>query len=171
MRGWWWAAAVGVVLPLGLLLAAQLGALSGRPPADLGVREGRLKAPSDTPNSVSSQAGLYPGHPQAGYAAIEPLRLAGTPEQALARAARVLATWPRLRVVTQAGTYLHAEHQTAWLRFTDDLELYAVPAEAAGQSLLHVRSASRLGRRDFGVNRERVEALRQAVSSPASDRR
>ncbi len=39
-------------------LAIQLGALRGKRPADLGVNNGRLKAPSLTPNSVSSQASL-----------------------------------------------------------------------------------------------------------------
>ena len=58
-----------------LMLAGQLGAFAGRPPTDLGVRDGRLKAPSPTPNSVSSQAGLWPGHAQRETAQIAPLAL------------------------------------------------------------------------------------------------
>jgi uncharacterized protein (DUF1499 family) len=58
--------------------------------------------------------------------------------------------------MTQTPGYLHAEMRTRWLKFTDDLELLL--DEKA--SLIHVRSASRLGQRDFGANRQRVEWLR-----------
>ena len=67
-----------VVVALG---AGQAGLLAGNPPADLGVTAGRLKAPSHTANSVSSQAGLWAGHPQQVMAAIAPLPLRGTPEE------------------------------------------------------------------------------------------
>jgi hypothetical protein len=72
-----------VVLVIGLLVmlwvAGQLGLLRGRPPATLGVRDGRLAPPSKTPNSVSSQASLYPDHPQHDYAGIAPLAYTGVP--------------------------------------------------------------------------------------------
>ena len=67
---------LSIGLPIVLVaaaLAVQSGALQGTAPGDLGVRDGRLKPPSNTPNSVSSQAALYPEHPQRTYAAIEPL--------------------------------------------------------------------------------------------------
>ena len=47
------------------------------------------------------------------------------------------------------------------LRFVDDVEFGYDPV----RRLLHVRSASRLGRRDFGVNRERVEMLRAVIAA------
>ena len=61
-------------------LAIQFGALRGKRPTDLGVNNGRLKPPSLTPNSVSSQASLYPDHPQAKRAAIAPLAFKGIAE-------------------------------------------------------------------------------------------
>ena len=146
------------ILLLAILLI-QLGALSGRRPDDLGVRDGRLKPPSQTPNSVSSQAALHPGHPQRVYAEIAPLPFkpggAGASMDALAA---VLAGMPGIRVVQQTPDYLYAQAQTRWLKFTDDLEFWANPARNA----LELRSASRLGRRDFGVNRERIEVIRAA---------
>ena len=146
------------ILLLAILLI-QLGALSGRRPDDLGVRDGRLKPPSQTPNSVSSQAALHPSHPQHVYAEIAPLPFkpggAGASMDALAA---VLAGMPGIRVVQQTPDYLYAQAQTRWLKFTDDLEFWANPARNA----LELRSASRLGRRDFGVNRERIEAIRAA---------
>ena len=48
-----------VVLVVGAIAAGRLGLLRRSPPLDLGVRDGRLKAPSNKPNSISSQAGLH----------------------------------------------------------------------------------------------------------------
>jgi uncharacterized protein (DUF1499 family) len=139
-----------------VLLAARLGAFSGRPPTDLGVRDGRLKPPSNTPNSVSSQADLYPDHPQQAYARIAPFPLEGPPAAAMAAWAGRIGSQPGARIVEQRDDYLRAEFTTRWMRYVDDLELWVDPA--AG--VIHVRSASRLGHGDLGLNRRRVEALR-----------
>ena len=69
---------IGVIaIALGAFAAGQFGALRGTPPSDLGVHDGRLKPPSLTENSVSSQAALFSDHPQRAYAAIAPLPLKG----------------------------------------------------------------------------------------------
>lgn len=150
--------ALPVLLGVGLL-AAQTGALRGTQPTDLGVKDGRLKAPSLTRNSVSSQAALYPEHPQKSYAGIEPLPLKGGGAAAsLAALSKALQTLPGVQVVDQQPDYLYAQAQTRWLKFVDDLEFWVNPA--AG--VLELRSASRLGREDFGANRERMEAVRAA---------
>lgn len=141
------------------ILPMALGLAHGQPEATqakLGVRDGRLQPPSLTPNSVSSQAGLYPEHPQRKYADIAPIRFKGPGEQAMRQMVEVVRSTPGSTLITQTPAYLHAEMRTRWLRFTDDLELLL--DEAAG--VFHVRSASRLGRLDFGANRDRVEALR-----------
>ncbi len=62
----------------------------------------------------------------------------------------------RVRFGRVGGGRLKARFRSRWLRFVDDLEL-AVETQAG---VIHVRSASRLGRRDFGVNRKRVEEIR-----------
>lgn len=148
---------------LALLMAAavaiQSGILGGSRPADIGVSNGRLKPPSPTRNSVSSQAALYPDHPQLAYADIKPLPLKhGSATVSLQLLAAVLQSMPGIRVVEQRTDYLHAEAQTPWLKFVDDLEFWANPAPG----VIELRSASRLGREDFGVNRERIEAIRTA---------
>ena len=141
-----------------LLIAGWAGWLRGTPPVDLGANAGRLKPPSATDNSVTSQAALYPDHPQRAYAQIAPLRFTGDGASAMASLAALLGSWPRTTLVTRQGNYLYAQCETRWLRFTDDLEfLLDEPA-----SVVHVRSASRIGRKDFGANRARVEALRAA---------
>jgi len=145
-----------------VLLAGQLGAFSGRPPTDLGVRDGRLKAPSPTPNSVSSQAQLWPGHAQREAAMIAPLPLLPAGPQATMRRLRVVVEeMPGALVVVGNERYLRAQFTTRWMGFVDDAEFW-LDADAG---VVQVRSASRLGRRDFGVNRARIEAIRAALAA------
>ncbi len=147
---------IALVLVALTFVAGQLGLLAGREPADLGVHDGRLKPPSLTPNSVSSQAHLHPDAPQ--DAAIAPLALAGDPAVAIARLRRIVESMPGARVVAARPDYLYAQFTSRWLKFVDDVEFWASPAEG----VIHVRSASRVGRKDFGVNRKRIEAIRAA---------
>lgn len=150
-----------LALLLGLaLLAVQAGWLSGRAPADLGVRDGRLKPPSSTPNSVSSQADLHAGTDAlVDYARIAPLAGGGDLSATMARLRAAIEAMPGARIVEARPDYLYVQFATPWLKFTDDAEFWAAPAE----SVIHVRSASRLGRKDFGVNRARIEKLRAAL--------
>jgi uncharacterized protein (DUF1499 family) len=67
---------------------------------------------------------------------------------------------PRTRIVKETEDYLHAECRSALFRFVDDLELQLRPSE----SIIAVRSASRLGYSDLGVNRRRVEGLRESLT-------
>lgn len=143
------------------VVGGQFGLLRGSPPAGLGSVGGRLAAPSPTPNSVSSQTPLHPGHVQAGYAHIAPFTWSApdTGTTALARLDALLQATPGVTVVARQSGYLRAEAHTRWLGFVDDVELLL---DAPG-GVIHVRSASRLGRNDFGANRARVEALRQRL--------
>lgn len=148
-----------MTLVLLTVLAGQMGLLQGRAPGDLGVKDGRLAPPSRTDNSVSSQAGLWPGHPQQEAAAIAPLALVddrGDGTATLQRLHDVVAAMPGARIVRFDGDYLRAEFTTPIMKFTDDAEFWL--DRSAG--VVHVRSASRLGQRDFGANRRRVEAIR-----------
>lgn len=122
---------------------------SGKRPGDLGVRDGRFTAaPSWKPNWVSSQIDASDPH----YVA--PIKAAGDAGAVMQRVAKVVAAQPRAKIVDQNGSYLHAEFSTPLMGYTDDVEFHA------DGKVLHVRSSSRLGIRDFNVNRKRVEALR-----------
>ena len=144
------------------LVAAQVGLLSGQRPGDIGVKDGRLKPPSPTRNSVSSQAALMPDHPQRAYASVEPLPFkAGGVAASMKALAAVLGTMPGVSVVEQRPDYLYAQAQTRWLKFVDDVEFWANPAS----NVIELRSASRLGREDFNVNRQRIEKIRAAYRS------
>jgi uncharacterized protein (DUF1499 family) len=152
-----WLAALIVIASVLIVIAGQLGLLKGRAPGSLGVRDGRLKPPSRTPNSVSSQAQMHDAQRYAvDYARIDPLRYSGDGSAALDKLKRTVASMPDVQVIESKPDYLYVQFTTRWLKFVDDTEFWLSPAE----NVIHVRSASRIGRGDFGVNRARVEAIR-----------
>ena len=123
-----------------------------RRPTNLGVKGGQLAPCKRTPNCVSSQA-----ESQDREHYIAPIAFRGTMNQLR----QAVESMPRATVITAGAKYLYAEYRTPLMRYVDDVELYY--DERAG--LVHVRSASRLGRRDFGVNRRRVEELRALIQA------
>jgi uncharacterized protein (DUF1499 family) len=68
---------------------------------------------------------------------------------------------PQAQLVTVEDHYLHAEFTSLIFRFVDDVEFLHDPAS----SQIHVRSASRIGHSDLGVNRARIEKLRRGIAS------
>ena len=133
-----------------------MGLFSGTRPDNLGVHDGRLAQPKRTPNNVNSQVdkNADPQH----Y--IEPLRYTGDARQAWAALRQVIDGMQRVRVVKSEPNYLYAEFSTKLMGYVDDTEFYL--DEKAG--VIHVRSASRLGSSDFGVNRERIESIRAKLA-------
>ena len=109
-----------------------------------------LKPCPKSPNCVSSEA-VDQEH------AILPLVYPGSPEEARARLRRVLGAMPRMTIVADEGDHIHAEARSLIFRFVDDVEFYF----PAGEKVIHVRSASRIGYSDLGVNRKRVEEIRR----------
>lgn len=155
-----WIAYLAVALALALVLAGQLGLLRGRPPAGLGVHDGKLAAPSKTDNSVSSQADLWPQQPMHLRAQIAPLALHGDGATTLAKISSIVEGMSGATIVERRGDYLYAQFTTRWLKFVDDTEFWF---DAAHQ-VVQVRSASRIGRKDFGVNRARIEHIRRSLA-------
>jgi len=120
-----------------------------RRPKNLGVIGGRLAPCGRTPNCVSSQA-----DPADKEHYIAPIPFQG---DAIAAVRKAVESMPRARIISADSHYLYAEFRSALLRYVDDVEFHY------DGSVIHVRSASRLGRRDFGVNRARVEELRKRI--------
>ena len=149
-----------VALVVVAVTAGQLGLLSGKPPTDLGLRNGQLKAPSRTNNSVSSQAALHGDHPMRAKADIAALPMTGDAQTTMARLQTVVAAMPGARIVKAEPAYLYAEFTTRWMKYTDDVE-FALDEAAR---VVQVRSASRLGQEDFNANRARVEAIRAKLA-------
>jgi uncharacterized protein (DUF1499 family) len=148
------------VVALVLLVAGQMGLLRGKAPVDIGVKEGKLKRPSLTQNSVTSQASLWPDHPQQAYASVAAFNIAGDGSAEMAKLVTILQAMPRTTIVQKDAGYIYAQCTTQLLKYTDDVEFYLdTPAK-----VIHVRSASRLGQKDFGVNRARIEQIRAAMT-------
>ena len=120
----------------------------GKRPTNLGVQGGKLASCPSSPNCVSSQA--------SDNHAIAPLRFSGDAEAALRKLKAVVEGMPRTRIIESKPGYLYAEFSTALMGFVDDVEFYCDGAA------IQVRSASRLGYSDLGVNRKRVDAIREA---------
>ena len=119
-----------------------------RRPDNLGVREGRLAPCKRSPNCVSSQA-----NPADEEHYIAPLH--GTMDAVRA----ALKSFPRVTLIQDNCNYVYAEFRTPLMRYVDDVEFFF------DGHVIHVRSCSRLGRRDFGVNRRRVEELRRLIEA------
>lgn len=139
-----------------LLVVASLSGLGGcaslgRPTP--GLQNQTLSACASAPHCVSSLA-LDPDQ------AVAPLVLRGRTEQAWAVVREELGKLPRTRVVAATASYLHAEVTSPWHFYTDDLELLLRP----DLGRIEIRSSSRIGYYDFGVNRDRVEALRAVLA-------
>jgi uncharacterized protein (DUF1499 family) len=113
--------------------------------------EKKLAACPNSPNCVSSQA--TDDH------FIEPFKIIGNAEEAWAALKNALIGQSRTVITSETANTLHAEATSLVFRFVDDVDAI-LDADA---KLIHIRSASRVGYGDFGVNRKRVEALRSQL--------
>lgn len=147
-------AAVAVVLAV--LLIARLAFLAVdshmNKPSRSSAATGLRPCP-DTPNCVSSRA-------ERSDQSVDPLPAPGGADAALERARAAIANMRGGRVTEAADGYLHAEFTSRIFKFRDDLEL----VYDAEREVFDVRSASRAGHSDLGVNRKRVEELRRRLS-------
>lgn len=119
---------------------------------NLEPRGGRLAACPDTPNCVSSDA-ADPTHRLPPFTIIHPAK------EAWRLVRETVEAIPRTKITEATEAFLRAECRSLIFRFVDDLELELREDEG----IIAVRSASRTGKSDFGVNRRRVERLRSAL--------
>lgn len=126
---------------------------SGDRPKNLGVKDGQLAPVPSSPNCVSSQA---PQSDTEHY--IAPLAIGGSPPEAIAQLKAIVQSLERTQIIEASDNYLYAEFTSKLMGYVDDVEFYA------DGSAVQVRSASRLGKSDLGVNRQRIEAIRSACA-------
>jgi len=153
------AAGLALLIAAVILLGANMGLFSGQRPGNLGAKEGRLAACPDTPNCVSSHTDLQDAEHR-----IEPLSTGGAAQAAWSALIGVLRSLDRVKFVVENPGYLHLEFSSRLMGYVDDVEFLLDEKNA----LIHVRSASRLGRSDLGANRKRIESIRAALSSALS---
>lgn len=134
------------------LATMPLLSCAGKRPSNLGVSAGTFAPCPASPNCVSSDASDSAHQ-------VTPLQLALAPAEAWSAAGEIVSGLPRTHIVKETADYLHAECRSALFGFVDDLELQLRPVEG----IIAVRSASRLGYSDLGVNRSRIDGLRAAL--------
>ncbi|MBE9103516.1 DUF1499 domain-containing protein [Nostoc cf. edaphicum LEGE 07299] len=122
---------------------------AGKRPNNLGISNGKLAPCPNSPNCVSSQS------TDASHQ-IAPLTFTSTLEEAITNLKQIIESLPRTKIITENKDYLYAEFKSALLGFVDDVEFYLDRTA----NVIHVRSASRLGQSDLGVNRKRIETIR-----------
>ncbi len=137
-----------------LVVSVTLFGCSGTRPVDLGVVDRSLPACPETPNCVSSDE-----DPLDAQHYIPAISASGDSAAVWDAVRAAVEDLPRTTIISETGDYLHAESVSRIFRFVDDLEVHWRPSEG----VVAVRSASRVGRSDFGVNRKRVERLRELL--------
>ncbi|NEQ97891.1 MAG: DUF1499 domain-containing protein [Cyanothece sp. SIO2G6] len=128
---------------------------SGTRPDNLGAKDGKLAPCPDSPNCVCSQS---PQTDDIHY--ILPIILKTSAAEAIADLKRVIESMDRTKIISETNTYIYAEFTSALMGYVDDVEFYIDVANR----VIHVRSASRLGQSDLGVNRKRIESIRSALA-------
>ncbi|QTA81735.1 DUF1499 [Desulfonema limicola] len=124
-------------------------ACSGQKPDNIGITRGKLAPCPSSPNCVISQDGDK-SH------SIEPIAYKTSRTKAFNILEKIIESQERAVIIDKKDNYLYAEFRTKIMRFVDDVEFYFPENE----QVIHVRSASRLGYSDMGVNRKRVENIR-----------
>jgi len=122
---------------------------SGKGPASIGVKDGKLAACPDKPNCVSSMT-----EDKSHF--IEPFTYSGSSEQAKRLLVEIVKSLDRTKIISDSENYIHAEFRSKLFRFVDDVEFLIDDKTKT----IHVRSASRTGYSDMGVNGKRIEIIR-----------
>jgi uncharacterized protein (DUF1499 family) len=118
----------------------------------LGINNNHLTSCPASPNCVVSQDADIKH-------SIDPITYQVDRNAARETLLKVLTVVPRTQVVEQNDSYIHALSKSRIFGFVDDVEFYL----PTNENVIHVRSASRLGDSDLGVNRRRVEQIRLAL--------
>jgi uncharacterized protein (DUF1499 family) len=144
---WTLLALVAIVILVPIVGLYVMSLLAGRP-AHLGLKDGKLAPCPESPNCVSSQT-------DDAEHRIDAIRFTGPAADAKAKLKKAVAALPRAVIVTESADYLHVECTSLIFRFVDDVEFWIDEPN----QVIHFRSASRVGRSDFGANRTRMEAI------------
>ena len=133
-----------------IALPGEKTVFAGKRPANIGIQSGKLAACPSSPNCVSSFS-------QDAEHKIEPLAYTSSPAEAMAKLKGAIESLEKTKIITATDNYLYAEFTSALMGFVDDVEFLVDD----GAKVIHVRSASRLGESDLGVNRKRIEYFAQ----------
>ncbi len=117
-----------------------------------GIANGELSECPTTPNCVNSQA-----KDKEHY--IEPIIAAGTSLEVKTDILQILGELKRTKILVAEQNYIRVEFASKVFGFIDDVEFYFADKNS-NETIINVRSASRVGHSDLGVNRKRIEQIR-----------
>lgn len=140
-------------LGISAIVCMVIFSCTGQRPENLGIHNGRLTDCPSKPNCISSQA-------EDEKHVLTPFRYQGEKKAAFERLKKIIRSVERMTIVAETDNYVHIECKSKIMGFVDDLEFF-FPKE----KIIHIRSASRIGYSDLGVNRKRVEYLRELFDS------
>lgn len=138
------------------VLVVGLAGCAGTPPK-LGLDDGQLKPCGTKPNCVSSQN-------SDDEHSIEAIKVDGAGMSVVGELTSLLKRLERVNIIQSNDRYVRAEFESRLFGFVDDVE-FLIIEESPSLTVIHVRSGSRLGYSDLGVNRERIEMIRQMLTS------
>lgn len=136
-----------------LIISMMFFSCAGQRPENLGIHNDQLTRCSGKPNCVSSQD-------EDENHLLPVFRYQGEKEANFKKLKKIITSLDGMTLITENDNYLHIECKSAVMGFVDDLEFYF-----SKENVVQVRSASRLGYSDFGVNRKRVEKLRELFTA------
>lgn len=137
---------LAMVLILVAALALFMALENTRVPSGLGVEGGKLAPMPKSPNAVSTQTEDIEKQ-------VEPFPFRGDLKETKEAIKQVLRAYGSIEIRKEDETYLHAVSTTRGMKFHDDIEFYFDETS----SLVHFRSASRVGYSDMGLNRARYD--------------
>jgi uncharacterized protein (DUF1499 family) len=147
-----------IVIAIGLVIAFLLvnnHVFAGSSPTNIGINNGELATCPSTPNCVNSQISASDAEHS-----IKPISIDGDSAARMADLKLAIKSMPRSTVIKETNNYLYVEFTSKLMGFVDDVEFYF---DGDGKSI-QVRSASRLGESDLGVNRQRIEEIRSLLT-------
>jgi uncharacterized protein (DUF1499 family) len=116
----------------------------------VGIVDGKFYPCPNTPNCVSTQA-------TGAKHKISPINYSGTMSEAKEKIINIVNSLKRTKIITNTENYIHAEVRTATFKFVDDVEFFFDDSE----KFIQFRSRARSGHSDMGVNRKRMEKIRE----------
>ena len=137
----------------GLIITLSVSLIANPAMAATGLSDGHLQPCPESPNCVVSQDGDEKH-------SVEPITYSGDRNEVKSALLKVLSVVPRTEVVEDTGDYIRTESTSRLFKFVDDAEFYFPEDE----NVIQVRSASRVGESDLGVNRRRIEQIRLALA-------
>ncbi|MFK7767776.1 MAG: DUF1499 domain-containing protein [Mariniblastus sp.] len=141
------------LFPFIVIAGLYLLSMTAPEPNNLGATGGQLAKCPDSPNCVSTQADDETHR-------MEAIPFAGNSDELLAKIKSLIESeFGRAKLITESEGYLRYEFKSLIFRFIDDVE-FLVDHEA---SVIHFRSASRVGHSDMGKNRKRMQKIAERL--------